>query len=278
MPAPSAIAAVAAALVGVPAAGACSCVNADPRDQYADADAAILGEVVGREIGSGSTVRHTIRVTRAFKGAAGAEVVLRADLASSCTDDYGVGEKVSPLLHRSRGRWTTFACDHLSPEQMERASRPLPRPNGRPPARFLLGGSPGPARTIALDGAGRTLAYGLRDGSTFELAGRFGAACAAEHATVDRGRSGSARDVENLARPHGRLLEPVPFFDPPDGLARVACITLDRQLPECVSRPDDVTLLRSGPARRARGQERERDQRDQDRQHQLRPLYEHMFV
>ena len=186
-------------LVAAPAASACSCAPIDPRDAFAEADAAILGEVVAREVESESTIRHTIRVTRTFKGTPGEEVVLRSDANSSCSNDYEVGTRVSLLLHLWRGRWTTFACDYLSPEQMARASRPLPRPNGRPPARLLLGGSLGPARTIALGSLGGTIAYGFRDGLTWNLAACPGATRVAEHATVGRRHVIVMRRLPSLA-------------------------------------------------------------------------------
>jgi hypothetical protein len=75
------------------------------------------------------------------------------------------------------------------------AAAGLPPPNGRGRVHLLVGGSFGPARVLALDAAGRTLAYGSGTGTTIALA-----VCPGARAMVEVTSAGllAVRDLSTL--------------------------------------------------------------------------------
>lgn len=115
-------------------------------------------------------VELDIRVERAFKDALGTQVTVHtAANGGLCGLGSDVGDRVSLLLHRESGRYFSGLCSTVDPKRLARAAQPLPRPRGRGPVRFLLGGRFGGAEMIALDGQGRTLAYGTARGPISHL-------------------------------------------------------------------------------------------------------------
>ena len=162
-----AFAAVATALVligfvaGMPSdAGACSCANGDAAWRYAHSDAAVIGVV---EDASGETAR--IAVEQAFKAELGSTVELPLGDEASCGLALDEGERVGLLLSRGGDVWVSGTCGRIEPEELQRAAAPPPPPVGRGRAVLLAAGGGNGTRLVALDGAGRALAYG--DGNGF---------------------------------------------------------------------------------------------------------------
>jgi hypothetical protein len=160
---------------GVEPARACSCAIGDPRSALARADAAFVGVLVERREppvvrNSAETVTLVFRVEEAVKGRLGERVeVETAASGASCGIEASVGDRIGLFLERAGERWRGNLCAQVAPRTLREAARPLPRPNGEGPAALLVGGRFGPARTIALDRRGRTLAYGRGAGETLFL-------------------------------------------------------------------------------------------------------------
>lgn len=154
------------ALVGVLAtalpASACSCMYADPRDQFNDADAAIVGEFVGRRPTDDEfRAIYTFRVEDEWKARFGDTLdVFSADNGAACGLEAQVGQSVGLFLTMDGSEWSSSLCSQTSPEVMREAASPLPAPDGSGPARLMVGGSFGEARVMTLDANGNTLAYG----------------------------------------------------------------------------------------------------------------------
>jgi hypothetical protein len=154
---------------------ACSCGGGYPRDALETADAAFTGSLIRREeprlenglLNLGQVVTWTFRVDQPLKGAIGPRIDVESPLdGAACGLEVEVGEEAGLLLWKEGGRWHSNLCAKVDPELLIRASGPLPAADGAGPVRLLVGGSLGEARTIALDSAGRTLAYGFGEGRT----------------------------------------------------------------------------------------------------------------
>jgi hypothetical protein len=153
-------------------AHACSCVQLDPRTALRSADAAFVGTLVSRKtglLGLGSTT-FTFRVEQVVKG----ELADRVDVESSssgasCGLEVALGQRIGSLLYREANGWTSSLCSQVDPDALLRAAGPLPGPNGSGPLRFVVGGKFGGIRLLALDGSGRTLGYGVGEGSVLRL-------------------------------------------------------------------------------------------------------------
>lgn len=177
---------VGAAAIAAGRAAACSCVGADPRTALRRSDAAFVGVVVSRRTAegvgsSGAPAVYTLRVENSVKGELGETVEVETAVSgASCGLEARVGDRVGLLLYRSAGAWTSSLCSQLDPDVLLEAARPLPVPDGTGPARFVVGGRFGPARAVVLDGAGRTLAYGIGEGDVVALARCPGAGRVAE--------------------------------------------------------------------------------------------------
>jgi hypothetical protein len=182
------LAAFAAALaVQVDQAPACSCAQIDPRSALDAADAAFVGTLVERRGRGDAGVTLVFWVEQAVKGRLGARVeVETASNGAACGIEVDSGTRIGLFLERSAGRWYGSLCGQVEPERLRAAARPLPRPNGQGPAALLVGGRFGLARTIALDGRGRTLAYGMGAGETLFLAACPGSRRAVELVYGDR--------------------------------------------------------------------------------------------
>ena len=164
-------------LVGVAGtAQACSCAAGDPRDRLADAPAAFVGELLLRD---GDDL--VFAVTTPVKGDLGAEIRIRSPEdtgGGACGLETPPGRRVGLLLYQGEdGALSANLCTTIDPDELLRAAGPLPEPDGRGSVRFLVGGSFGTARLLALDDRGRTLAYGAGDGYALQVAacpgGRF---------------------------------------------------------------------------------------------------------
>jgi hypothetical protein len=168
---------VSALCLGIESAQACTCPRLDAREALSRADGAFIGTLIGRRPGPqpppvGPTqpigpAIFTFRVEEAVKGRFGKSVeVWSASIGASCGLEIGVGQRIGLFLSRQEERWTSLLCWQVSPAALRDAARPLPRPDGRGPVRFLVGGGFGGVRLIALDGRGRTLGYGSGGGWT----------------------------------------------------------------------------------------------------------------
>ena len=190
---------------------ACSCArDGDPRAELARADAAFVGRLSDRRpAGEDGSQRRdaahllTFRVEESIKGRLGPTVRVRtASDGGRCGLGLGVGQRIGLLLYRERYQpderaWRAGICDARDPRELREARRPLPRPNGSGPVAFLVGGRFGPARLLALDWRGRTLAYGFR-GATRSLSVCPGSKRFVEMADVGRTVELVIRDVRTL--------------------------------------------------------------------------------
>ena len=179
--------AVASLAAIVEPARACSCVSPDPWSILRQADGAFVGRLTSREdIGEGRA-HLTFSVERAVKGQIGASVeVLTANNGAACGIETSVGQRIGLFVSRENGRWMGTLCWQVAPEDLL-AAAVLPAPNGRGPVAMFVGGRFGPARTLALDAHGRTLAYGIGRGNTSLLSLCPGNGRVAEIARSDAG-------------------------------------------------------------------------------------------
>lgn len=157
-------------------AQACSCAGGDPRDRLEEAAGAFVGEMLGRD---GDDV--IFAVTTPIKGELGSEIRISSpagDIGGACGLETTPGRRVGLLLYEGEdGALAANLCTTIDPDELLRVAQPLPEPDGAGPVRFLVGGSFGPARLVALDARGRTLAYGAGAGYVLQVAvcpqGRF---------------------------------------------------------------------------------------------------------
>ncbi len=150
-------------------AQACSCAVGDPRTALAEADAGFVGVYLGGRqgpVGSRVTV-HSFQVEQVVKGVLPAVLeVVSSDSGASCGLELPRGQRVGLLLTRTGSNWTATLCALMAPETLRQAGTPLPRPASPGPVRLLVGGRFGSVRTLALDAAGRTVAYGRGEGES----------------------------------------------------------------------------------------------------------------
>ncbi len=163
----------AALVIVVPAlpAHACSCAYGDPRERLAEADGAFIGTLVSQTeteppdpdepISSGRDNTYTFTVEEVFKGDIGETIEVHAPAdGASCGLEMGIGQQDGLFLYMEDGLWRSSLCSRVNPQELRDAAAPLPEPDGQNPARFLIGGSYGEARILAVDEQGRTIAYG----------------------------------------------------------------------------------------------------------------------
>jgi len=157
---------LAALAAAVEPARACSCVPPDPWSYLERADGAFVGRLVSRrESGEGRAVL-VFSVERAVKGKIGAMVeVETASSGAACGIETSVGRRIGLFLVREGDGWFGHLCWQVEPEDLLAAAS-LPAPNGRGSVALYVGGRFGPARTLALDSKGRTLAYGMGEGGS----------------------------------------------------------------------------------------------------------------
>ncbi len=161
---------VVAALAGAAEpARACSCVPPDPWSFLEKADGAFVGRLVSRQEGDEGRAVLTFSVERAVKGKIGRTVeVETASSGAGCGIETSVGREIGLFLVREGDGWFGHLCWQVEPEDLLAAAS-LPAPNGRGPVALLVGGRFGPARTLALDAKGRTLAYGMGSGEALDF-------------------------------------------------------------------------------------------------------------
>ena len=196
--------AAAALAAGVDPARACSCAREDPRTVLAQADAAFVGTLLERRgaatpRSSADAVTLVFRVVETVKGRLGATVeVVTAASGASCGVEARIGQTIGLFLDRDGGVWRSNLCRQVAPAELRAAARPLPRPNGRGPVAFLVGGRFGQARTLALDARGRTLAYGRGAGETFFFSPCPGSRRVVEIASAGRATTLAVRDLRTF--------------------------------------------------------------------------------
>jgi hypothetical protein len=160
-------------VAGAAPAKACSCALGDPREGLEMSDGAFVGTLLSRTGGphdSTNTLRFQVEI--AVKGELGSEVdVLTSANGASCGLEVAPGERVGLFLGRGDDgpTWWSSMCSRVDPDELLAAAQPLPAPDGSGPVRYLVGGAFGDARVVALDESGRTLGYGLGQGSTYRL-------------------------------------------------------------------------------------------------------------
>jgi len=155
---------VASLAAAVEPARACSCIPPDPWSYLRNADGAFVGRLVSRREADQGRAVLTFDVERAVKGKIGATVeVTTANNGAACGIETSVGRRIGLFLMREGDGWVGHLCWQVEPEDLLAAAA-LPAPNGKGPVALFVGGRFGPARTLALDSKGRTLAYGLGAG------------------------------------------------------------------------------------------------------------------
>jgi len=164
-----AVLAAAALAAAVEPARACSCIPPDPWTFLKQADGAFVGRLVSRREGGQGRAILTFSVERAVKGKIGATVEVETPSSgAACGIETSVGRRIGLFLEREGGKWLGNLCSQVEPEDLLAAAS-LPAPNGKGPVALFVGGRFGPARTLALDSKGRTLAYGLGAGYVVEF-------------------------------------------------------------------------------------------------------------
>jgi hypothetical protein len=202
----TAIAFVVAVLVTLTAspARACSCASIDLREGLRERDGAFVGELIGRGGWPwSSTSTFTFRVERSLKGDFGDVVdVESSSNGASCGLEVEEGQRIGLLLDRDDGTWWSSLCWQVDPDLLIEAAEPLPAPDGQGPVRFLIGGDSAGYRTLALDGTGRTLAYGPGEGKVYRASVCPGARLAVEVVAGEDAREGhlvAVRDLRTMA-------------------------------------------------------------------------------
>lgn len=176
---------VASLAAAVEPARACSCIPPDPWSYLEKADGAFVGRLVSRtESGNGLAVL-SFSVERAIKGKIGDTVAVETvSSGAACGIETSVGRRIGLFLMREGDGWFGHLCWQVEPEDLL-AAVSLPAPNGKGPVALFVGGSFGPARTLALDAKGRTLAYGIGTGDAWYFSVCPGGRKVAELVEVD---------------------------------------------------------------------------------------------
>jgi hypothetical protein len=209
------------ATLGTGRASACSCADSDPRDRLEAGEPAFIGRVVSAPPRNPTPplqlARYVVRVERELNVRLGDRIVIRSNpYSSSCGVVWKPGRRVGAFLHRARRGWSTNLCSLAKPGELERATRPYPRPAGRGRVALLAGGSFGDARLMALDRRGLILGYGFGEGAVRRISVCPGGAAAAE--LVDRGRRRTFVAVRSL-----EALEVLSVAEVPRHTAELAC-------------------------------------------------------
>ncbi len=178
--------AVTAALLPIGAAtDACQTDPVDLRTAVKRSDAAFIGKLIShgklvpiepRPLGPWFAVYEEtnwrFRVEQVVKGRLGGQVVVTSNFAWGCRgyDPPEVGKQIGLLLTREGKVWRVAGPGGpLGLDEFRRAAGPLPVPDGKPPASFLVGGSYGEVRTIAVDKDWRVVGHGRGEGATVKI-------------------------------------------------------------------------------------------------------------
>lgn len=106
---------LAAALVLVADAAACTCRPPDLRRDLPTADGAVVGSVLEKRVGASQTT-FLLRVEQVYKGDISNRVeVVTATGAAACGLELDVGERVGLLLERVSGEWRSGLCSQVDP-------------------------------------------------------------------------------------------------------------------------------------------------------------------
>ena len=221
---------------------ACSCALPEPRDALAEADAAFVGELIAGPVGGGSGDQATWRfsVETAVKGDIGPTVdVMSPASGVSCGFEVAPGERVGVLLYEEKGEWHGGLCTQIGPGELMAAAGPLAAPDGIGSVTFLVGGSLGEKRLLALDDGGRTLGYGGGRGETLALGVCPGSRVAVESVLDGNEAFLAVRDLRTLEV--DREVTVVPKG--PSSLYAVACLDGDGDRALAVASAAGVTKL-----------------------------------
>lgn len=194
------VVAVAAALaVAVEPARACSCLPPDPWALLRQADGAFVGRMMSRREADGDRAILVFSVERAVKGEIGDTVEVETPKSgASCGLETPVGERIGLFLGRDGARWFGNLCAQVAPDDLL-AATVLPAPTGSGPAALLVGSRFGPARSMALDAQGRTLAYGLGSGVVSAFSACPGGRRIVEITDLDAGYLVTIRELWNMS-------------------------------------------------------------------------------
>lgn len=247
---------------------ACSCAGGDPREALAGADGAFIGVVVDRRAGSDPSgpdvtgderVVYTFRIEEALKGELGDQVAVESSAyGASCGLEVDMGERIGLLLYRRGEDWGSSLCSQYPPDELRKASRPLPVPDGTGPVAFLVGGPFGEPRTIALDRGGRILAYGPGAGEAEAISVCPGSRRAAELVAPGSGWAVAVSDVATLRtvreiRLRYAALEafqyPSAVFCADRGARRIAVFASDAQSDDDPDARSRLLLIEAGRVR-----------------------------
>jgi hypothetical protein len=155
-----------------PVARACSCFRGDPRTQLERADGAFIGRLTSADPAPPNAFETTYHFTvdEAVKGDIGKTIDVESSTSgASCGFEVQRGQQMGFFLDRQNGVWRGGLCGQVAPDDLRKAAKPYPKPDGSGPLALLVGGEYGEVRTIGLDAAGRTLQYGEGDGKTSHL-------------------------------------------------------------------------------------------------------------
>lgn len=189
---------LAVVVVTVEPARACSCAPPEPWSFLRQADGAFVGRLVSRREADEGRAVLRFSVERAVKGKIGTTVeVETANNGAACGIETPVGQRIGLFLEREGDGWFGYLCWQVAPEDLLAAAS-LPAPNGRGPIALFVGGSFGPARMMTLDARGRTLAYGLGDGTPRAFSVCPGGRRVAEVVDTGTGFTVAIRDLPTL--------------------------------------------------------------------------------
>jgi hypothetical protein len=151
-------------------ADACSCGLRGPRTMLQEFDGAFVGRLIEKRE-RGYEAVYVFVLERAVKGRFGTLVeVIAPSFGPSCGLAVRHRQRIGLFVKRDGLSLRSNLCSQVDPDDLIAATKPLPKPTGRPPAVVLLGGQADGVTTMALDGRGRILAYGPGRGWTRLLA------------------------------------------------------------------------------------------------------------
>jgi hypothetical protein len=107
---------------------------------------------------------------KVYKGSIGQTIELRAPEGdATCGLPFPGGAPAALFLSQESGIWHSDLCRTVLPETLEEASQPLPPPDAEGPPAFLVGGSFGEVRVLAVDSEGATAGYGYGEGDALHM-------------------------------------------------------------------------------------------------------------
>ena len=141
-------------------ADACSCGLRGPRTMLQDSDSAFVGRLIEKRE-RGYEAVYVFVVERAVKGTFGtlAEVIAPS-FGPSCGLAVRQRQRIGLFVKKEGPYLRSNLCSQVDADDLIAASKPLPKPTGRPPAVVLVGGQADGVQTMALDARGKILAYG----------------------------------------------------------------------------------------------------------------------